>query len=54
MKAKVHYPGKESLNPGWKMFKYFDSNITDAASVSQKEAPYVNYTNRRPAETFGI
>jgi hypothetical protein len=54
VKARCHYPGKESVNPGWKMFKYFDSNITDEVSSSHNEAPYVNYSNRQPAATFAI
>ena len=54
VKARCHYPGKESVNPGWRMFKYFDSNITDEVSASHNETPYVNYSNRQPAATFAI
>lgn len=30
MKAKAHFPGKEKLNAGFKMFRCFESNVTDS------------------------
>lgn len=30
VKAKAHFPGKENLNAGFKLFRCFESGVTDS------------------------
>ena len=54
VKAKSYYPGKESVNAGWKMFRYFDSNVSDDKIGLQPSTPYIDYSNRRPVDNYGL
>mmetsp|Transcript_29541 Transcript_29541/g.28271 ORF Transcript_29541/g.28271 Transcript_29541/m.28271 type:complete len:233 (+) Transcript_29541:56-754(+) len=41
--SKSHYPGKERTNQGFKMFRYFESNIKDTDVLKHKITPLLKH-----------